>query len=256
MARKARVNLAGYHHIINRGVNKADIFFDNNDYKMFLDIVCKACKIYKVILHDYCLMSNHYHLLIETFKDNLSQFMKQINGNYAMYFNKRHKRSGHLWQGRYYSCYVANENYLYTLLRYIEQNPIEAKIVNDIKEYPYTLGSTIANGIKPIKCALNSKLLKELEYKNIQEIIGIKLSDEELEILQKIKKQKIIKTNNGNKIAYNKSLKEHFSKVTNKTDRNKKILEALDDGYTQIEIAKFLGLSRSLISKIVKKNLK
>ena len=175
MSRRPRIDLAGYHHIINRGVNRSDIFIDDSDYKMFLKMVCKACKSYQVILHDYCLMSNHFHLLIETKIDNLSLFMKHINSNYAIYANKKQNRSGHFWQGRFYSRYITNDEYYYTLIRYIEQNPIGAKIVKKVGEYPYTLGAVIVNGQKPILCTYHSKLLQELDYENIQEMIGVKL---------------------------------------------------------------------------------
>ena len=84
MPRRPRIDLAGYHHIINRGVNRSDIFEDSKDYEMFLKIVCKACNAYRAIVHDYCLMSNHFHLLIETELDNLSLFMKHVNSNYAI----------------------------------------------------------------------------------------------------------------------------------------------------------------------------
>jgi REP element-mobilizing transposase RayT len=75
----------------------------DEDKDKYLEILCKACRTYKVNVHDYCLMDNHYHLLIETTSENLSLFMRQINSNYAIYFNKKYKRTGHLWQGRYKS---------------------------------------------------------------------------------------------------------------------------------------------------------
>jgi len=210
-------------------------------------MVCKACKSYQVILHDYCLMSNHFHLLIETKIDNLSLFMKHINSNYAIYANKKQNRSGHFWQGRFYSRYITNDDYYYTLIRYIEQNPIGAKIVKKVGEYPYTLGAVIVNGQKPILCTYHSKLLQELDYENIQEMIGVKLRKKELELLDKIKKQKIITTKGVNRPAYQKTLKEYFAKQ----DRNDAIISALKDGYTQAEISRFIGVSRSLVCKII-----
>jgi REP element-mobilizing transposase RayT len=255
MPRKPRIDLAGYHHVINRGVNRSEVFVDESDYEMFLKIVCKACRAYKVVLHDYCLMSNHFHLLIETSRENLSTVMKQINANYAIYANKKQKRSGHFWQGRYYSRYINSEEYYYTLIRYIEQNPVEAGLVKTVAEYPYTLGSVIANGVTPAPCSLKSKLLQELDYENVQEMIGIRLSDEELEILEEIKHQKIVQKDELNRLAYEKSLEEHFAEVKTKKERNETIVEALEDGYMQIEIANFLKVSRSLVSKIVRESL-
>jgi DNA-binding NarL/FixJ family response regulator len=110
----------------------------------------------------------------------------------------------------------------------------------------------IANQETPIKCTFKSKLLQELTYENIQELIGIKLNDEELKTLEQIKNQKVVQKDKDKKLAYSKSLKEHFVKCKTKDDRNKAILHALDDGYTQIQIANFLNVSRSLVSKIVK----
>ena len=252
MPRKPRIELAGYHHIINRGVNRSVVFVDDSDYEMFLKIVCKACRVYGVVLHDYCLMSNHFHLLVETTRENLSSFMKQINSNYAIYANKKQKRSGHFWQGRYYSRYINSENYYYTLIRYIEQNPVEAGIVSKVEDYPYTLGSVIANNLTPVSCALKSKLLQELRYENIQDIIGVKLNKKELEILKEIREQKIIEKDKAHKIAFSKTLDEHFKDTNSILERNRAMLKAIDDGYTQIALAKYLNVSRSLVSKVLK----
>ena len=103
MPTRPRIDLAGYHHIINRGVNRCDVFNTSTDKEMFLKIFNKTAQIHHVTLHDYCLMDNHYHLLIETQKENLATFMRIVNANYAQYFNKRYQRSGHLWQDRYKS---------------------------------------------------------------------------------------------------------------------------------------------------------
>jgi len=251
MPRRPRIDLAGYHHVINRGVNRSSIFIDKSDYDTFLKIVCKACRSYKVVLHDYCLMSNHFHLLVETKLDNLSLFMKHINSNYAIYANKKYKRSGHFWQGRFYSRYIANEDYYYTLIRYIEQNPIEAGIVDEVCKYPYTLGSVIANKQTPIPCAKESKLLQELHYDNIQEIIGVELDDEANEQLKEIQSQKVKIKDNQKRVLKEKSLEEYFKDF----ERNEAIKNAFEDGYTQAEIAKYIKLSRSMVSKILKKSL-
>ncbi len=197
-------------------------------------------------------MSNHVHLLIETELDNLSLFMKHINSNYAIYCNKKHGRSGHFWQGRFYSRYITDDAYYYTLIRYLEQNPVEAGMAAEVGEYPYTLGTAVVNRDEIISCAQNSKLVSELQYENIQEIIGVKLNEDDLEILDKIQKQKTIVDEASVKFAYRKTLDEHFNKAQTKGKRNSAILNALKDGYTQALIAKQLGVSRSLISKVVK----
>jgi len=248
MPRRPRIDLAGYHHVMNRGVNRSDIFVDDSDYEVFLKIVCKACKDYMVVLHDYCLMTNHFHLLVETRMENLSLFMKYVNSNYAIYANKKQKRSGHFWQGRFYSRYIANDTYYYTLIRYIEQNPIEAGLVSSVGEYPYTLGSVIANRQTPLPCTKESKLLAELDYENIQDMIGVSLDEEATEQLEEIQKQKSVVSGGVKKTANMTTLEEHFKVL----ERNDGIKDAFDDGYTQAKIAAYLGVSRSLISKLLK----
>lgn len=106
MERRPRIDLAGYHHLINRGVARFNVYKCNTDKDKFLEILCTE---YKANVHDYCLMDNHYHLLIETKQNNLSLLMRQINNNYASYFNKKYKRVGHLWQGRYKSWYIVQD---------------------------------------------------------------------------------------------------------------------------------------------------
>ena len=99
---------------------------------------------------------------------------------------------------------------------------------------------------------LKSKLVEELDYENVQDMIGVRLSDDELELLEKIKHQKIVQNKSGNRQAYNKRLEEHFFEVETKKQRNEKMIEVLEDGYSQIEVARFLGVSRSLVSKVVR----
>ena len=91
MPRRSRIEIAGYCHIINRGVEQRIVFKEAEDYEYFKELLCFYAKSYHIILHNYCLMSNHYHLLIEIHQENLSKFMRQINANYAIYFNKKYK---------------------------------------------------------------------------------------------------------------------------------------------------------------------
>lgn len=191
MPTKLRVDFAGFHHIINRGVNRCDVFNHNNDKDMFLQIINKTAKVHKVVLHAYVLMDNHYHLLIQTQEENLSSFMRTVNANYALYFNRKYKRSGHLWQDRYKSKYVISENYLYTLIKYIEHNPIEANITEEVSSYPHTLSYKIFKGLKYYPCCNNSILIKEFDIKTLSEFINKKITKEELELLES--KEKIEK---------------------------------------------------------------
>ncbi len=256
MPRRPRIDFAGFHHIINRGVARIDIYLCDADKYKFLEILCKACKIYRVNLQDYCLMDNHYHLLVELTSENLSLFMRQINSNYAIYFNKKYKRSGHLWQGRYKSYYIIGEDYLFSLYRYIEYNPLEAKMSEHIGEYKFTLLATLLqNDLDIIECAKHSSLIELIKEEGILEYLGLRLSENELEELNFNEKRKIDIDEYELKLYKSKSLDKHFTKCTTKIERNSAILSAIKDGYTQSNIAIYLNLSSSSISKIVNKDL-
>lgn len=253
MARRPRLELAGYHHIVNRGVNRINIFSDTNDKDKFLQIVCKACRVYVVILHDYCLMDNHYHLLVENSQENLSLFMRQINANYAIYYNKKTKRTGHLWQGRYSSWYIMNETYLYQTIRYIEHNPIEAGIVNDITEFEYSLGALILNGNSIPSCSKESIPIRQYDIEILAEFLGEKISTGEIRELEQQRREKIEIVDKKVKQRIKKELKKYFDKSMNKESRNQAIYEAYRNGHTQLSISKELGLSDAMINIIIKK---
>jgi len=254
MARRPRLNMAGFHHIVNRGVARDNVYKCDADKEKYLEILCKACKTYRVNIHDYCLMGNHYHLLIETSSENLSLFMRQINSNYAIYFNKRYKRTGHLWQGRYKSWYIVEEQYLYDLFRYIEHNPIEAKITDKIGEYPFTLLATVLNNNQEvIPCAEHSQIKKEIEYEGIREHLEMALTEGELKELEIRQKRKIVQKEHRYGYDREKRLEEHFGDYTNKEERNIAVMKALDDGYGQAEVGRYLKITASAIAKVKKK---
>jgi putative transposase len=128
MARQLRIQYPGaVYHLTCRGNERRDIFRDDDDRLIFLRILSKSLTIYFVQLHTYVLMDNHFHLLVETPLGNLSEFMRHFNITYTSYFNRRHKRVGHLYQGRYKSILVEKESYLSVLSRYIHLNPIRVK---------------------------------------------------------------------------------------------------------------------------------
>ena len=252
MPTRLRVDLAGYHHIINRGVNRCDVFNCNDDKEMFLQIINKSATLHKTTLHDYCLMDNHYHLLIETQKENLSTFMRIVNANYAKYFNKKYKRSGHLWQDRYKSKYITSENYLYSLIRYIENNPLEASMADKISTYPYTLSFLIFNAKHYYPCCGDSILIKQFDFKTLNKFLGEPMSEKELEYIKTKEKQKILKEDGILHVKQEKKFEEHFYDTSTKLDRNLAILNAHQDGHSQVSIASYLNVSKSLISKVVK----
>ena len=256
MARRPRIDLAGYHHIVNRGVNRGIVFESKQDKEAFLKILCKSLKKHDAILHSYCLMDNHYHLLLETTSENLSLLMRNINANYAIYFNKKYNRSGHLWQGRYKSWYITNEAYLYELLRYIEHNPLRAKITNSLQEYQYTSYRQFAQLQETIPCLKNSLLFQW--FQTTQEIIDF-FDMGEGERLEQIDRE-VEKADNEALAALYKQkdekqpLDSYFKKDSLLKERNEQIKEAHRDGWSQHKIAKEIGLSQGMINRIVNGN--
>ena len=253
MPRPPRIEQAGYYHIINRGVARMNIFLKDEDFEKFLEIVAIAKDRYDFILHSFCLMDNHYHLLIETKHENLSLIMRQINSTYAQYFNKTYDRIGPLWQGRFKNWYIYNDGYLYILLRYIEQNPIKTQSAKNIGEYRYSSSWSILNE-QNIEL-LDSSLLFEAE---VFEISGKTLTDDEMKKFERYQKTKSKPTNNDKKpiILKQKELNVYFSQPQDFTQRNQNISKAVKDGYTQSEIGRHLGLSRSTVSNILKRSYK
>lgn len=127
------------YHVTSRGDRREDIYEDDDDRERFLEILGTVVTDYNWLCHGYCLMSNHYHLIIETLDGNLSKGMRQLNGVYTQASNRRHKRSGHLFQGRYKAILVDKESYLLELARYVVLNPVRAKgMVRRIEDWPWS----------------------------------------------------------------------------------------------------------------------
>lgn len=139
MARPLRIEFPGaFYHVISRGNERKAVFRKPADYELFLKTLKDACDYFNARIHSYCLIPNHLHLLIETKDANLSGFMKRLLGVYTIRFNRRHKRHGHLFQGRYKAFLVDKDNYLLELSRYIHLNPVKAKLVRNPQDYPWS----------------------------------------------------------------------------------------------------------------------
>jgi len=130
MARPLRIEFPGaVYHITSRGNAKQVIFLDNQDRDIFIEILSTVVERFHWFCHAYCLMDNHYHLIIETPEGNLSRGMRQLNGVYTQVFNQRHQRIGHLFQGRYKAIIVEKDSHLLSLCRYVVLNPVRAGVV-------------------------------------------------------------------------------------------------------------------------------
>lgn len=139
MARPLRIEYPGaVYHITARGNAREDIFLEESDRYRFLDTLSRVVVRYNWLCHAYCLLDNHYHLLIETPDPNLSLGMRQLNGIYTQSFNRDHRRVGHVFQGRFKSILVEKETYLLELCRYVVLNPVRAGLVTEPGAWPWS----------------------------------------------------------------------------------------------------------------------
>lgn len=168
MPRPLRIDFENaFHHVMNRGRGRKSIFLDEEDYQYFLYCIEQACQRFKIEIHAYCLMTNHYHLLIKTPNANLSSAMKHVNGLYTLFFNRKHHTDGSLFRGRYKSVLVDADNYLLHVSRYIHRNPVEIKKpkVKELTDYFWSSYPAFANKINPPSW-LNREFIYQLQNKH------------------------------------------------------------------------------------------
>jgi putative transposase len=139
MARPLRIEFAGaLYHVTSRGDRREPIFEDDEDRLMFFGILKEVVQRFNWVCHGYCLMTNHYHPVVETPDGNLSKGMRQLNGMYTQATTRRHGRTGHLFQGRFKGILVDKESYLLELTRYVVLNPVRARMVKHPRKYPWS----------------------------------------------------------------------------------------------------------------------
>src|SRR6056297_3592023 len=139
MARPLRIEFEGaLYHVMARGNARDDIFLDDNDREGFIDNLGRVCARFDWRVWSWCLMSNHYHLLIETLRPTLSKGMREVNGVYTQRFNRRHGRIGHVLQGRYKAVLVQKDTHLLELSRYVVLNPVQAGMTEAAGDWPWS----------------------------------------------------------------------------------------------------------------------
>ena len=276
MTRPLRIEFKGaVYHITSRGNARQAIFLDEKDFADFLSVLCSVVKRYHFILHAYCLMNNHYHLLIETPYGNLSRGMRQLNGLYTQRFNQRHQRVGHLFQGRYKAILVDKDNYLLGLYRYIVLNPVRANIVKDPKDYKWS-SYQATTGHKGIPCLTTDWILsqfgnKQKASRQYQAFVlsGIKAESPlkavkgqlflgQENFIDKIKhliqdKEKLKEIPKKQRYVTRPPLNE-ILKYKDKKSKNQAMYKAcLQYGYTLKEIAEYIGVHYTTVSKVIKR---
>lgn len=280
MARPLRIEYPGaLYHVTSRGNARKKIFRDDQDKENFLYRLASVVKRYNWLCHAYCLMDNHYHLMIETPDANLSKGMRQLNGIYTQRYNKRHGKTGHVFQGRFMALLVQKDSYLLELSRYVVLNPVRARIVEYPKDWKWSSYLATAGLIKVPDDVTVDWLLQQFgnniktaqeRYKEFvqdgikkraspwQELQGqILLGDEKfIEEFKDISsgKQQIKEIPRKQRYIGRSTLQDLFGEIKGKNARNRQIYTAhVKFGYTLKEIADCLQIHYTTVSKVIQR---
>lgn len=278
MSRPLRVQYPGaLYHVSSRGNTKHKIFLDDKDRHGFLKWLKDAVKTHNLIIHAYCLMGNHYHMLVETPDGNLSTAMRDLNGNYSQWFNARHCRVGHLFEGRFKSYVIEKETYLLSVARYIVINAVRAGLVTHPRlwkwcSYNATVGTAKTPEWLHVDWLLgNFSKKRAVAQKAYREFVMDGLDVDPYEDLEHdfiLGSPQFVHWIWDNHTAGSEDIKEHpreqrivgrpkieeiFSKKMSKSKRDDAIIFArVRCGYLASEIARCLGISNSTVGKIVR----
>ena len=151
MARPLRIEYPGaLYHVTSRGDRRECIYGDDGDRRLFLNVLESAVGRFRWVCHAYCLMDNHYHLLVETPEANLSRGMRQLNGVYTQQYNVRHEKSGHVFQGRYKAVVIEKDSHLLEVCRYVVLNPVRARVVTHPQQWKWSSYRATAGLVKGV----------------------------------------------------------------------------------------------------------
>ena len=276
MARPLRVEFDGaIYHVTSRGNAREDIFDDDGDRKAFLEVLGKVVNRFNWLCHAYCLMNNHYHLVIETPEINLPKGMRQLNGIYTQLYNRRHRTVGHLFQGRYKAILIQKESHLLEVCRYVVLNPVRAKAVRRVEQWKWSsYGATAGLGKKPPWLAVDwvlsqfgkrrypatrhyRRFVREgIDRPSIWQGVKAQVLLGEEDFVEKLKDyvkgyEEIREIPRSQRYLSRPPLKSLFAGKLTKSKRDALIVRAVHRyGYSQREVADFLGLHYATLSRL------
>jgi REP element-mobilizing transposase RayT len=280
MARPLRIEYDGaLYHLTSRGNERKAIFRDDTDRKLFLSTLAQGVERFHWLCHAYCLMDNHYHLVVETPEANLSKGMRQLNGVYTQGFNRRHHRVGHLFQGRFKGILVQKDSHFLEVCRYVVLNPVAAGMVKHPGEWAWSSYRATAGQSAPASWLMVDEVLSQFGHRRglaqkkyrqfVNEGIGRPSIWEQLEAQSLLGEEGFAEALKGHVKGYEKireiprgqrligrpALQSLFGvKIQSRSKRDRMIAKAVHEyGYSQVEVAGHLGLHYSTLSRIVKK---
>lgn len=280
MTRPLRIEYDGaVYHVTSRGNERKEIFRGAGDRTLFLAVLRQVNQRYHWLCHAYCLMNNHYHLLIETPEGNLSQGMRQLNGLYTQGFNRGHDRVGHVFQGRYRAIVIEKESHLLEVCRYVVLNPVRAKVVERLQEWNWSSYGGTAGLVSAHPCLTVDWLLGQFapERSEAQRMYQVFVEEgiQQVSPWEGVREQIVL--GDEGFTARMQALIEGYKEISeiatrqrflhrpslvqllprnqgeSKPERDRKIREAVEQfHYSQQEVARHTGLHYTTISRIMK----
>ncbi len=278
MARPLRIEYPGaVYHVTSRGNERKPIYRTDTDRERFLGVLARVTARYQWLCHAYCLMDNHYHLVIETLDSTLSRGMRQLNGTYTQAFNRARERVGHLFQGRFIAIVIHKESYLLEVCRYVVLNPIRAKVARRPEDWLWSSYRATAGLVTPAPALTTNWLLAQfgadrttaqqryrsfvhggIDSKSLWERVEAQCLLGPAEFTESLAahtqgRETVIEIPKGQRHMGRPSLAELFAAArTDRTARDTRILDAVDrHGYSQKAVADWLGLHYSTVSRLV-----
>ena len=269
MARPLRIQLPGLsYHVHARGNGRMDIYLDDCDRRRFLALVADVIPAFNIDCHAFCLMTNHYHLVVTTREANLSRAIHDLNGRYGQWWNRRHGRVGHVFQGRFGAKVVQAEVYLLTVCKYAVANPVRKQLVESAAEWPWSSYRASA-GLEPVPPFLRPQALWRmladgnfdagtLAYRKF--IAGPDDDAERLLHLPVIGDPEFVRRFEGLRRRASREVPRRerqvrpaleclFADAITRVDRSARTVTAHSAGYSMREIASYLGLHRTTVVK-------
>ena len=281
MTRPLRIEYPGaVYHVTSRGNEKKAVFKDDSDREAFLKTLAHVNKRYNWICHAYCLMDNHYHLLIETLEGNLSMGMRQLNGVYTQTLNRRHSRVGHLFQGRFKAILIQKDSHLLEVCRYVVLNPVRAQVVERPGDWKWSSYRATSGKENPHPCLTRDWILGQFSKQRVkagneyQQFVNQGIGKESIwidvkgqailgedefvdDLIDHLRKHKDIPDiPKSQRYVSRPSLVKIFTEgiLRDKNKRDRKIVEAVEKyGYRQREVADHLGMYFTSVSRIMRR---